>query len=229
MCLLVVRKKGTWLPSETEIENAWQANSDGFGIGYSHRGKLYIGKTLKLEEAKGYIAAVPENAPLILHWRYATRGVISEENCHPYSCVNGEWLGAHNGVLTRQPLIAGKTDSESYLLSLKTKPKKAKLEQDINQLGYGKIGLISVQGEVIIANEAEGDWRIKSEVWQSNSGLDGWGSGLPISSSSYWPTRRTNTLHKLSCDYCGALPEYSDGRDYFCSGCVEDMERRELF
>lgn len=212
------------MPSEAEIENAWQANSDGFGIGYSHQGKLYVGKTLKLEEAKRYISAVPANAPLLLHWRYATHGVISEDNCHPYSCLNGEWLGAHNGVLAKQPLMPGKTDSEAYLLSLRTKPKKARIEHEISQLGYGKIGLISVRGEVVIANEAEGEWRVASEVWESNSGLDGWGSGLPV--SSYLSRRSTSTLHKLECDYCGALPEFHDGRDYYCGSCASDVQER---
>jgi len=227
---MVIRKKGNWLPSDQEIENAWESNPHGFGIGYAHKGKLYVGKTMEIKKAKAYIANVPKGAPAILHWRFATHGAHGEANCHPFSCLNNRWIGAHNGILHKQPLIAGLTDSESYLRGLSGKPSKTSIERDIDRLGYGKIGLLSVDGQIIIANEVEGDWRVKGEVWESNSGLDGWGSGLPTWSDSkpWWHGGSRSRMVKLTCCMCGDWPEFAGGHDHYCGQCAEEVEREAL-
>jgi hypothetical protein len=119
--------------------------------------------------------------------------------------------------LSRQKLIEGKTDSESYLVSLR-RVDVASIERDVFRLGYGKIGLLSQSGETLICNEQDGHWR--DGVWRSNDGMD---------STPFWmqpPVRsfgaRSKALTRLSCDYCDAAPIWlGEQGDYLCDDCSE--------
>ena len=228
MCLIVTREKNsTWVPTLEEQSNAWQSNPHGFGAGWINRkGRLVFQKTMEEKEVEKIIASIPEGSPFILHWRLATHGDRSVRNCHPFPCLGNSWLAAHNGILSKQPLVEGLTDSESYLRTLKgTEPNLRKVEKDIARLGYGKIAFLSGKGEIRIANEAEGEWR-EDTVWQSNGGLD----SVPWYSSGFGGWRPTIGLsaRAIRCDACLThAPLYRSGNMYLCADCATEQEGGE--
>lgn len=221
MCLLIAKlANSTWIPSKEEQTNAWNSNPHGFGAAWINRkGELVYQKTLRQKDVAGIIRSIPKASPCLLHWRLATHGEKTVENCHPFPCFGGNWIGAHNGVLSRQVCIGDKTDSESFLMTLEgDSPDVEDIEQRVDVLGYGKLAFLSNMGEIRIANEDEGSWRIDGEVWQSNGGLDsvpwfeayprGFGFGL------------RQTAVSLVCDYCHThAPLWQVGSDLMCKNC----------
>jgi Glutamine amidotransferases class-II len=251
MCLLVARiKDSSWLPSLEEQGNAWASNPHGFGIGWlAEDGLLYTSKTLDSRDVPAMLERIPSGAPAIMHWRLATHGSKNVSNCHPWPCFNRRWVAAHNGVLSAQPCEAGLTDSQSFLNTLKGDgPNIPQVEKRIAKLGYGKFAFLSDKGRILIANESEGDWRVKGEVWQSNSALDsGFGcTGLRSKwmdddwdkeYAAWWKPSKSvsgfakkwdepSVLTKLKCDWCMAESvKYStDEGDMICGDCAKGLE-----
>jgi hypothetical protein len=230
MCLLVVRKnKSNWLPTENQFNNAWSINSDGFGIAYTHKNQIHISKTLIKEKALELIHSIPTGAPAILHWRMGTHGSVSLDNVHPFDLplISNEriaWVGAHNGVLSAQPVVKDLTDSESYFRTIKRLSIKS-IESDIARLGYGKMAFLSSQGQILLANEAQGKWR-STDVWQSNSNMDD-ASYCGFGWRPHW--RKPRRLTALLCDGCGSpTVAWADGADMYCEGCADAIEEGYL-
>jgi hypothetical protein len=221
MCLLVVRKKdSSWLPSKAEFDRAWNINPDGFGIAYAHSGKVQIKKTLNKKSAWKVLQSIPAGAPALIHWRLATHGTVTAANCHPYPLPNlPDWCGAHNGVLGAQPCEAGLTDSESYLRTLKSID-VADIERDISRLGYGKMAFLSANGETVIANAAQGEWR--GEYWQSNSNMEErLYSGFGYAGRSDW-WRPQMRAESVVCAYCGqSSVSFRLARELYCADCID--------
>lgn len=226
MCLLVVRKAGSWKPSKEEFSNAWRINSDGFGIAYASGGKLKVNKSLTEKVAWDSIQRLPDNVPALLHWRMGTHGSASLNNVHPFSLPKVSdkrtaWVGAHNGVFSAIKPEGDITDSEAYFRTIKKLNIQA-IEEDINRLGYGKVALLNNEGKLMIANEGQGSWRTP-EVWQSNCNLDsapywsGFGFGR-----SYKPARSFDLI-PLDCHSCGSKEvSYRSGRNTFlCELCAD--------
>lgn len=220
MCLLIAKlANSAWKPNATEQSNAWESNPHGFGAAWINRkGELVYQKTLRQRDVAGIIKSIPKHSPAILHWRLATHGDKTVSNCHPFPCFGGQWIGAHNGVLSRQTCFKGKTDSESFLMTLEgSEPNIDDIEQRIGALGYGKFAFLSNEGEIRIANEHDGAWRVEGEVWQSNAGMDllPWFDRYP----SFGFGRRAQAISVL-CDYChthGPLWQVEDS--LVCAAC----------
>jgi hypothetical protein len=237
MCLLVARLAGSnWTPTDAEFNNAWDANPHGFGLSWKSD-QLWINKTLDRNSARQMIKDVPDGAPMILHWRLATHGSKTLDNCHPWSIFKGQWVGAHNGVLSRQKCIGDMTDSQSFMLGLSgSEPRIHGIEKAIRQLGYGKMAFLSQQGEMRIANEHEGSWRIPKQVWQSNDGLDprwhsyaeDWADYRGINRvgfSSWRPAKPIDNRFKpLECEWCNKHAKlYRFQDDLCCADCVDTV------
>jgi hypothetical protein len=243
MCLLVARLSGSsWLPSSEEFNNAWSANPHGFGVSWKSD-QLWINKTLDKESAQNMLRDIPDGSPFIMHWRMATHGSKSVENCHPWSILKGQWVGAHNGILTRQKCIADMTDSQSFMLGLTgTEPNVRGIEMAISRLGYGKMAFLSQLGEVRIANEKEGEWRIKGQVWESNSSMDSrpWRyCGVDDDNESYWPNyyggsykprgsvfqKTTHRWKEVQCEWCNKHAAlYKVYEELCCEECIDTVE-----
>ena len=252
MCLLVARlKDSNWLPTVSEQENAWNSNPHGFGIGWlAEDGLLYTSKTPDKRDVKAMLERIPSGAPAIMHWRFATHGSKNVQNCHPWPCFGRRWIGAHNGVLSLQPCEEGLTDSQSFLNTLKGDgPNIPQVEKRIAKLGYGKFAFLSDKGRVLIANEKEGSWRVKGEVWQSNTALDSsWGCTGLLPRRSWddtdwrdpWYTKPSkkvsgfstaswdepSVLTRLKCDWCMAdsVTYSTDEGDMICADCARGLE-----
>lgn len=230
MCLLIARKSlSNWVPSVEEQTNAWSSNPHGFGAAWLSKSKnLVYQKTLKQSEVASIIKSIPKGSPCLLHWRMATHGLRTIDNCHPFPCFGNHWIGAHNGVLHQQVCIGTLTDSESFLREQTgTEPNIPELESKIDSLGYGKFAFLSNKGEIRIANEKDGEWRLEGEVWQSNSGLDSvpWYSYGNFQDSGFSFGRKAKGAPRaVVCESCDRhLPLYMVGRDWVCEDCVEVM------
>lgn len=245
MCLLATRSAGSnWLPSKAEFDNAWASNPHGFGFAYhSPKTGLMIYKSLNQDEAWQTLQSeIPSNVPLILHWRLATHGSRTKENCHPFAFRTRKarkllWVGAHNGILHRQPCYTDKTDSESFMLGL-DRINRGEIEREIARLGYGKMAFLSESGELVLCNESQGSWRVAGEVWQSNKGMDDY----KLLADSFWdsedgwqPARRYGVgasvrghYTQVCCEWCGEDREttlwHNEEGDLICRACRDHQE-----
>jgi hypothetical protein len=191
------------------------------------------------------LSSIPAGAPFIMHWRLATHGSKSLENCHPWSIFKGQWVGAHNGILGQQKCIGDMTDSQSFMLGLTgTEPNMPGREKAIDRLGYGKMAFLSQSGELRIANERDGNWRIADEVWESNASMDSKPWMMPYSRSmndewdSYskpygFSSGRASTSKSkevdqrwapLACEWCNKHAKlYKVYNELCCASCVEEV------
>jgi len=115
MCILIIKPKGVDVPTQSEINTAFENNNDGFGMAYSSSGddKVTIKKgALTIEKVYEMLDSVsrPKSKNMVLHFRIATEGAICPGNCHPFPLTNSnKFLQAtniecdvavgHNGIL----------------------------------------------------------------------------------------------------------------------------------
>jgi hypothetical protein len=107
MCLLIVKPAGQKAPGLTALKRAEVANPHGIGIAQWRKrwGHVLIRKDFKDAEAlhKWMIKNVKESDALIIHFRYATSGLVDAGNRHPFP-VSGS-VKAMRKTLTRVPLV----------------------------------------------------------------------------------------------------------------------------
>lgn len=83
MCLIIHKPVAGIIPANI-LDNAETKNADGFGITYLDTMETF--KTLDYDKAR----VMAENErPFVLHYRYATVGDVTAENCHPFPAKDG--------------------------------------------------------------------------------------------------------------------------------------------
>lgn len=92
MCLIIYKKTATTVVPDEIITQTALENRDGFGITYldtmqTTRTMDYVRAELMLQQERPYIA----------HYRYATRGKVGKDMCHPYRFSKG-WLYSNGTV-----------------------------------------------------------------------------------------------------------------------------------
>nr|DAH13537.1 MAG TPA: YafJ [Caudoviricetes sp.] len=101
MCIIIVANKNKKIPNEY-IKLASELNRAGFGISASVNNRLFVYKSIstnsddiiKLYNSIRQIAT----GDIVLHFRLATHGGISDKLCHPFH-VNKDLVMFHNGVM----------------------------------------------------------------------------------------------------------------------------------
>lgn len=110
MCLIHTIK------AETRLDNSWLRNihgknPDGIGAMLIEDGravmKKYVPKNLR--RALRWYRREVEGRTGVVHWRYATHGLVDFDNCHPYAVLSKEEDGIdmwcmHNGVMDEYDL-----------------------------------------------------------------------------------------------------------------------------
>jgi glutamine amidotransferase len=115
MCLLTFYKPGI-MPNVEELRNGSFMNDDGHGYAIVVNGQIVVGKSM---DASALIAEFAEirakhpEGPAMFHSRFATAGVCTTFNCHPfYLSSDKQTVMAHNGVF-EQKYQPSKKDARS--------------------------------------------------------------------------------------------------------------------
>lgn len=174
------------------MENAYDNNSDGWGIVYAHNGRLYVCKRMdNFATFKAVMNVVPDDVPLGIHFRYATHGAKDLTNVHPFqllSITDGDPMDLcmmHNGVISSTSTWSKGTDDKrsdtSLYVDMILKPiLKAHPEMAFNEAfirlvgrdigGGNKFLLLAGDGRHSIVNESSGHTDKESpDVWYSNA------------------------------------------------------------
>lgn len=196
MCIIVVVPPKVKAPELLTLEKCFSNNKDGAGLMYvdSKKGMVKIIKGLMTFEA--FKAAytkempnIPEESPLVFHFRIGTSGGIVPEKCHPFPITSKtEFLDclnlycpvgvAHNGILGKgedklsdtQVFIRDVLSSRIIAKNLKSDAVKRLIEFSTNKFAF-------------VFNDMSfhtiGNFEIDSGVYYSNSGFRtfGWRRG----------------------------------------------------
>lgn len=114
MCMLCVIPPNV-LPSRDKLMYSAINNPDGFGyaIVISSEKRILVEHTLDPDEAVNRFLELRGKYPddyAMWHARFATHGLISLANCHPFRVVDEQTVVAHNGIL---PIDISAGDSRS--------------------------------------------------------------------------------------------------------------------
>jgi gamma-glutamylcyclotransferase (GGCT)/AIG2-like uncharacterized protein YtfP len=94
MCLIIHKPKAKTSLNPTYIDNAETKNPDGFGIVYLD--DLECITTMDYERARTLLEV---KRPFVAHYRYATKGPVILDNCHPFFVDKPErWLFSNGTV-----------------------------------------------------------------------------------------------------------------------------------
>jgi predicted glutamine amidotransferase len=227
MCLIILNPAGEKLP-QSALDNGWSNNPDGAGYMFVANGKLIIRKPYyKLRALKADLmrdhAEHNASSPFVVHFRFATHGEKTAENCHPHA-ICGEQIGlAHNGVLHDflPPFDADYSDTVHFCRTvLAYRAPNHVIDANFRSILAEMIGtgnkfvLLRDTREVSIVNESAGVW--DNGNWYSNATYK--------TASVFGRFKRSTTASSYS------LPAHYAKGSLFgdCSPCVGgEMETRE--
>lgn len=133
MCIIIAKKKNGRIPTESELRNSFEYNSDGAGFMYVDNNKVVIDKgymTLDsfLKHYKSLCIKYDDfkNKSLVIHCRIGTSGKNNKGNTHPYPITDNvkklrtrhlqENIGiAHNGIIHGYGTATGLNDTQEYI------------------------------------------------------------------------------------------------------------------
>ena len=178
MCIIIL-KPSTGTVSEDRLHDAYTANPDGNGVLWANNGRLICHKgNYSFEDfLVFYRRAV---APVIIHFRTASSGPISNDAAHPLF-VNDELAFAQNGNYAEySDGESGLTDvqrfNELFLKNIRSDFLEcADITQAIETYCVNrmvKMVFMDNLGKVRIINEAAGEW--VDGCWFSNGGISGY-------------------------------------------------------
>ena len=181
MCLIILNPStGDAIP-EQQLENAYISNNDGVGIAYAENGKLHMFKSVKryTRMLRHYRRARRLGAEILIHFRYATAGVIADSTAHPF-LIDSDYAFAHNGVLdgyngvVQVPKNSKRSDTQIFIDTILNRlptdkwlwdDSKVSMMEDL--ISFNKFAFLNKQGQWRILNENLGHW--SNGNWFSNS------------------------------------------------------------
>lgn len=198
MCLLVFLSASGKM-SEKHVEESWRCNPHGAGMAWVENGEVQIKKGyMKLEDLKADLPLIA-GKPAILHFRIASVGNKTADNCHPFD-AGGEWAMGHNGTIPNMTTVGEESDTSAFARDIlqpildadKTAIFDTKIQKELEaKIPGSKMVLLNPLGQRVILNEHLGHW--VEGVWYSNRSYV-----LPVkstqgswSSSSKWEEYRS--------------------------------------
>lgn len=134
MCIIIAKEKYGRLPSEWELKNSFEYNSDGAGFMYVKNGKVVVDKGYMTYESfiKHYKKLLEDfdnfkNKSLVIHCRIGTSGKNNKGNTHPYPITDNTRLLktkhlsnldiaiAHNGIIKGYGTKTGLNDTQEFI------------------------------------------------------------------------------------------------------------------
>lgn len=183
MCIIAYNPYGTLL-NKDRLHIAYGNNRDGVGF-------MWREEDGRIESVKGFMdfdevwnwVELLRNYTYALHFRFRTRGLRSEENCHPFEVLNHEKDGMdllmmHNGTFNLKSFDGDKrSDTQIFAdilhneihgwqnhSDLLRKPVIRRIEKAITS--NNKIVFMTSQGKDAILHEDFGFW--DNKIWYSN-------------------------------------------------------------
>lgn len=252
MCTACVFPINTGL-TEDEFENCWNSNEDGGGFSYiDEGGKLVIFKSLDLDELKKlwkeHHTKHSPYSPFLLHFRAASAGLITTDNCHPFS-PNPKVAFIHNGTIHKMPNDKERSDtrifSEDYLTKLPHNflNNPTIMVMMAEYLGTNKIAFLGTDGETLVTNKSQ--WVTHNDALFSNtfykikrtrtSNSDPTGMAMNFTGCGYTPPKQsTSIVHKpttyhgqVCCDGCllivDKINDKWDHQRQMCRDCSNEV------
>lgn len=127
MCIIAVKDKGVKFPEYDIMEECFFNNPDGAGYMVAGNGKVEIHKGfMTFQEFYQEIKTVPDDLPVIMHFRIGTHGGNIPQNTHPFPVkqslkalkntdINCKIGVAHNGIIGGVYPRSGISDTMEYI------------------------------------------------------------------------------------------------------------------
>lgn len=165
--------------------------------------------------------------PVLLHWRKATHGEISTENCHPFF-YNSNTVFAHNGVIKMEGMPDDQVDTIAFRdrILIERLPvdwigDKYYQQMVESFIGTSKLVFLDGDGNVTILNADKGVW--DKNNWFSNTTFRYIKRDRGYQSN--WATLGSAYLHnRMHCMYCD---EETDHHVTTCSDFNSDLIGRD--
>lgn len=189
MCLLIHQPRGVTF-SKKDLKDFLSFNQDGFGMAYPQDGRLNIVKVVDddRQAIDAYFTCMA-GRPGLLHFRMATHGDKTAQNCHPFRLTD-EIAMAHNGILSIDAdAEKGWSDTrlfaEHVLKPMAMADPDALFHADVLELLGGMIGpsnrlmFIRADGATSIVNKSAGvvykrAWLSNTYAWSSPDNEEAW-------------------------------------------------------
>lgn len=180
--------------SKSLLENGFRKNSDGAGFAYASGNEIHISKAY-LDFETFWAACKPflsSNGPLLIHFRYGTKGSNCARNTQPLVVRGKKLVMAHNGMLHGLSQCEEDVSDSVKLARLIrrmgwTVPfKRAQLEM-LEGLCFGNSKLVFLApGRYTIVNEGAG-------VWMRGA----WYSDKKVKPATPWKAPKQSRLRKI--------------------------------
>lgn len=232
MCIAFYTKPNVII-DETKLLNSSETNSDGFGIAWIEDARLKIFTTMKYEiflAAYGSITKRVPESPKLVHFRKATKGEISESNCHPFR-INKNSCFVHNGTITNITSRDKKSDTQVFnedilqVLPEDWQDNGAIVELVESFIGTNRMIFLNADGKVLILNEDKGHWADDKGWWASNYSYYKGITSLQLTKPTF---HQLNNYCKGESSYCRGnsinledIPGKND--DWKCSFCQKAL------
>jgi glutamine amidotransferase len=178
MCLAIYKPRGIHI-AKKYLCNGFTNNDDGAGFAVATRDKrLEVHKGFSTFDAFYEAYQKYAGETMIIHFRWATHGDRTDDNCHPFEMCASHVAMAHNGVLEINIPDDAKHKSDTrvyceavlepllYRVPVDHPSLKLLLEKAIG--AANKLVLLAANGAYAIINEAQGHWH--RGAWYSNAG-----------------------------------------------------------
>lgn len=250
MCQAIAKPEGMVVGRKV-LGRAWDENPDGAGFAYLENGKVTI--------RKGFFSfgefwkAYREHRlkACLIHFRWATHGVKSVDNCHPFEVVPDVAL-IHNGVMAKfEPPVNSDLSDTRYFVNTYLTPyiptdlESAHATMEHNKsliesvIDWSKLAVLTPKG-FIFYNERWGEWvngiwysagypkkRVARWVYKGQSNLLPYGSNL-----TKWNNWREDTWKGTSEGpvYQGRYAESSDTwADYYAQCRQAELDDNDAY
>lgn len=174
MCIAILNTKGTLDFDLFEI--CWQSNPHGGGIAYVASDGVKVIKEMKSVEKFYQLYSeirLGNNDPMIIHFRFATSGLVDQANCHPFEVYPGLVM-VHNGILNHVNPTTKVSDTRIFNdVILSRLPRDFVFNEGIRHLisvfiEDSKLIFLNKFGLYTIINEHLGHWDEDQKNWYSN-------------------------------------------------------------
>ena len=178
MCIAIYKPAEKSITKDT-LKTCFVNNPDGAGFSYVNTdymgiSRMKIKKYMKFDDFwRAYSKAIDiaPNSPFLIHFRIGTHGEKTTYNCHPFF-VNKKLTFIHNGIISGVGTDKRKSDTQLFNDKILKKLPKGWQHNDAilslieSFIGYSKLIILDISGEVLIANEEKGVW--VDDCWYSN-------------------------------------------------------------